>query len=245
MLPKYILVVLDDDLIEFLKFEGVGMSQMLGHWLTWLMKEFKSLIDKRKGLLPAKAKRHAEPCIYWFLAPLHWGFTNTKNESRKKLNFCMESILKGRSDMRVIRFKDKDIWDYNDKSLVTMNRLTDVGLYTYWQAVDAAFKFNALHHELFLAKSKCSVKQEKPGGNEASKEEKPTASATVHDRLGNETNPEENRWRLNRDHHPDDMANFFRRHRDVRDKFHWHKDYHSSHKPCSGNRFLLPKVHYR
>ena len=78
-LPKYIIIILDGDLIDFLEYEGQGMSQILGDWITWLSKELTLMIEDKKGKLPVKAKRFMEPCVYWSLAPLHIGFGEAKN----------------------------------------------------------------------------------------------------------------------------------------------------------------------
>ena len=159
LLPKYIAVVLDEDIIDYLGYQDTGMSQIIGGMLHWILKQFKEIIQKRKDQLPVKSKRDTEPCVYWCLAPLHVNFSDKKNEARKKWNFCLESLLKGHSDMRVIKLKE--VWNFNDKSLIAMNRFTDTGFYTYWRAVDPALKFNILRHELFLTKTKLWKDEEK------------------------------------------------------------------------------------
>ena len=54
LLPKYIIVVLDDDLISFLDFKHDGAATLLGSWIDWIATEFQSLIDQKKSFLPAK-----------------------------------------------------------------------------------------------------------------------------------------------------------------------------------------------
>ena len=157
-LAKYFLVVLDDDLITFLDFKGPGVTSLLGSWLEWLIKNFREAIMAKKKLLPEKSVQKNEPCVYWVLAPMHCNCSHERNQVRQNLNFALETILKGKSDMRVIKFKE--FWQYNDKSLVNNDKITESGLFAYWKAVDAAFHFNILRHEVFLAK--CIV-------NEASK----------------------------------------------------------------------------
>ena len=194
--------------------------------------------------------------MYWCLAPMHVNFSDKKNEARKKWNFCLKSLLKGRSDMRVIKLKE--VWNFNDKSLIAMNRVTDTGFYTYWRAADTALKFNISRHELFLAETKLQKDEEKrqmwdivPVAEAA----KPSSSLAqngadrrvIMGQSGNESIPEENRDCCRRGN-PEDVPNFFQHHRHnagSSDQFHWcrgqqnHNRNYPTHSSC-GNRFFLP-----
>ena len=136
-LSRYFLVILDDDLITYLDFKGPGVAELLRKWVSWLIDQMTSAVAERKKQLPIKSKREAEPCIYWCLVPTHKNFSQPCNDTRKKLNFCLESLLKGKQDMRVIKLKEH--WDFADQSLVCKDNMTDTGLYSYWKAIDAAF----------------------------------------------------------------------------------------------------------
>ena len=43
-LPKFVITVLDMDLIEYLDFKGQGFVTMLGNWLKWVVNKFQELI---------------------------------------------------------------------------------------------------------------------------------------------------------------------------------------------------------
>ena len=225
-LPRYIVVVLDDDIIDFVGFNEPGISTLFGTCLQWIIEEFRTLVSDKKKALPKKAQRLSKPCIYFCLVPMHVNFGHATNEIRKKFNLCLESLCKNSQDIRVIKMKE--IWDFNDRSLIsTIGRITDYGLDKYWDAVEAAFKFNALRHELFLAKVKvnASISQNKKWvSNRANQEDKKMTQK------GGE----------------DPMKGFFRRHRD--DSFHWSRQHPSSRgKPSSGRsngRFLLPRLKF-
>ena len=152
LLPKYVLVVLDDDLITYMNYKGTGVAVLLGEWVTWLVKTFQELIKKRKEQLPNKSKKENMPCMYWCAAPTHVNFSLERNTLRKKYNQCVETVMKldASKNMRLIRFKDR--WNSMDSSLVVRDKMTDHGLNIYWAAIDASFKFNVTKHELFLAK---------------------------------------------------------------------------------------------
>ena len=166
-LPRYIVLILDDDLIMFLDYKGAGVAQLLGHWLNWLVEQFSEAIHIWKDKLPVKSKDDNEPCIYWCLTPLHANFNIQRNELRKMYNFTLELLLTGHSDMRVIKIK---IWSFNEGHLVKGDKITESGMFAYWRAVDEAFVFNANHHELFLAKKKWSKNANKTLGSATTSE---------------------------------------------------------------------------
>ena len=241
LLPKYIILVLDDDLIKYLNFSGPSVSQLLGNWLEWLTKQFTQAVYNRKKVLPTKAKNSTSPCIYWCLAPGHSCFSLSNNELCKKHNLCLETLLRGRSDMWVIKMKDH--WNFQDSTLVKSDSISESGLYAYWGGVDAAFKLNALRHEMFLAKSKCAKTN---GGNEelvVLKEERGADVCTVKTLRSvqcNETRTEDKFFSK------EDIPNFFRRHRqDGYDRFHWQQRRGGRPYPCNDSRFLLPRLKSR
>ena len=97
VLPKYILVILDDDLITYLDYPSTtGALQLLGKWVEWLIQQFCDLLQKKLELLPQRAKR--DVCTYWSTVPTHHNFGFARNELRKKLNWCIESTMKGSRD---------------------------------------------------------------------------------------------------------------------------------------------------
>ena len=147
-LPKYIIVLLDDDLIEYLGYAGQGVSALLGDCVEWLCKEFTNLIDLAKSCLPTKASKTGYPQIYWVAPPHHANFDN--NQARTKITNVLENVLVQYKDIRMIRMKE--IWNYNNSNFVNeLGQYTDEGWDQYWASVDAAVKFNIAKRELYLA----------------------------------------------------------------------------------------------
>ena len=239
-LPRYVLIILDSDLIDFLAFNKAGMAQLAGDWITWLVNQFSVAIAKRKEQLPSKAQCKSEPCVYWCLPPSHVNFGESANECRKKFGFCVETILKGRSDMRVIKIKDG--WNFNDKSLVHQGKLTETGKYAYWEAVDLAFKFNTERHELFLAKSKCiEMKKEVTNIREDSSRSADNKIRSQQRLVSEDTRA--HRREKTCAPYRDDMENFFMRRRRRDDQYHWSSNERRREREhsYSGNRFMLPR----
>ena len=146
--PKFIVLVLDMDLAEYLGFTGQGLVSLLGEFVEWLVGKFAQLISDRLSVLPTRAKKPGYPQLYWVAPPHHKNFLN--NGDRTKMTNCLESTFKLHADVCLIRMKE--VWDYDNLELVDQNGLiTHSGLTTYWRSVDAAVCFNAKKRDYFLA----------------------------------------------------------------------------------------------
>ena len=51
--------------------------------------------------------------------------------------------------------KLKNSWNFEDCVIVRYDKITEQGLYQYWESIDIAFEFNSKRHEYFLAKKYC------------------------------------------------------------------------------------------
>ena len=158
-LPKFIVVVLDTDLCEFLSYSQFRLSSLLGSWIKWIAKEINAAIYKKKSVLPKKALRPHEPFIYWVAAPFHNQFGKENKSVWLKFNTCLESVVKLYDLMRLMRLKE--FWSSRDRALVNElnGRITIEGLAIYWKAINAAIEFNAAKHEEFLARVKFNEKK--------------------------------------------------------------------------------------
>ena len=149
ILPKYILIVLDDDLITYLNFEsGDGAATLLGSWYEWLMKEFDEVISDWLVKTENKCKK-MEMMLYWVAAPTHKYFSKECNNLRAKLNLSLESVIRSGSQNNMCVIKLEEHWNTQDSSLVINDRMTEAGLVAYWRAIDATFHYNEERCEVF------------------------------------------------------------------------------------------------
>ena len=150
VLPKYIVFVLDDEVLSSLEYENFGVSTMYGMMLEWLVKNVNSTVQDIKQKLPNKAKREHFPQIYWTPALTHKRFFKG-NVLQNKFNLRLESIVKLYPTMRVLKFKHT--WCFEDDNLMHQNgTLSATGKGAYWAAVDQALKYNFEKKEEFLAR---------------------------------------------------------------------------------------------
>ena len=151
-LPHYIVVVFDDDLIDFLLYEGYGVASMYGLWIEKLIKTLNEMCKDRQDPMPKKSHRSDYPMIYWMSPPHHANFKN--NQTRTKFNACLDVALKAEPNMHTIKMKE--VWDYENSDLVYSGtgHMTTQGFGTYWASINAALKYNIIRHELFTCKQK-------------------------------------------------------------------------------------------
>ena len=200
-LPKFVVILLDVELLNYLDYTGHQMATLLGNWVEWLINGISDMIETKKNYLPKKAKREEEPAIYWNELPLHQNFD--QNVARSLYNATLGSVIKTKSQMRLMKIKE--IWDGTNDALVVNNRLTADGMAIYWKALDNTFKFNHFKREIFLAKDflkKHGVRYEIP-------HRKP------------EIVPEQ--WKCQQSHDDETLRMMFQRRRNSDDKMVWHK----------------------
>ena len=105
-LPKYYLFVLYDDLITYLDYcHEDGLATLLGTWVEWLANEPKKLIKTRRDEVPDKSKKLPTPFLYWVVAPTHSFFSKERKSQCIKFNLCLESVIRTKDDMHVIKLR--------------------------------------------------------------------------------------------------------------------------------------------
>ena len=139
MLPKYLVIVLDNDLIKYLNFYDFGVSEALGKLISYLMTEIDRMISSQRDYLPKKCKRYNMPAIIWIEASLHHNFNN--NNVTEKFNASLHKMVNFHSNTYILQLKKG--WDGLDRCLylAESRRFTNEGLTMYWNAVDKTVKY--------------------------------------------------------------------------------------------------------
>ena len=134
--PKYIIFVIEDDLLRCINFNKSGVSEIYGEILKWLTSQVRDLILKRKNDLPLRSKKYLYPQVFWVELPLH---ESLNNQLRIKFNQCLGSIVALYNEMKVLKIKRK--WSYEDLSLVSAGQINGDGKLSYWCGIDEALQF--------------------------------------------------------------------------------------------------------
>ena len=161
--PKIIVIILERDFIESLQVEVASVSilaSLYGTWIEWLSQEISDILSEANKALPVKAKRAREVMVYWTAAVMHNNYEYALRAQIAKFNNCLDSVMKIRDNMRVIKLKKG--WNNDNSNLVSKTgRLMHEGLDCLWAAIDASVEFNYKKRLEFLAR-KASTADDKP-----------------------------------------------------------------------------------
>ena len=137
-LPKIVVIVLEDDLLESIN-PNENLAAALNKRIRWLMHEYRKIIDTTKDFLPQNAKNDGYPKFLWINLTKHCNYTN--NTERKKLGTCMENMSKFFDNNVSLRLVHK--WEFSDTNLFLkeQQRFTSEGLNTFWTALDKTIEY--------------------------------------------------------------------------------------------------------
>ena len=131
-LPAAIVMVFNEDLINFVQEKQFGVSIIYGRLLHYLFAECRKLLLSKQELLPKKAVCDTQ--FIWINLPFHNNFTN--NNLRNKFNKNLDTIVA--LFIGAWSLKLKKIWDNTNANLFLLDTkwFTATGYMTYWMAVD-------------------------------------------------------------------------------------------------------------
>ena len=137
--PTIIAVILDDDLIRKITYEGDDLADVYKAELIWLMKNINRAIDAKKEYCPPKAKLPNEPHVVWLAPPENVNFNN--NQKRKIFTRVLQKAAFCFDNTSVLSFKQ--IWSADDTTvfLKEPDRYTVVGKKKFWEAADRTLRF--------------------------------------------------------------------------------------------------------
>ena len=133
--PKMILIILENDLIDYLQYNDFGVSSMFGQIISNMASDMiqATKIFKEK-YLPKKAFKKSWPQFIFVLPSTHVNYRD--NTLRRKLATEMEKMLIYHPEAHAYKFPRAD-WDYERHHLVSENTgITEVGQRRLWRAVD-------------------------------------------------------------------------------------------------------------
>ena len=136
VLQRAVILVLDNDLLNYFNHYKPGVSLLLGKAVEWIANQFHRIITAHKEKLPSKSRKFKYPTILWSKLPIHKEWTEI-NESRTKLNTCIKNTVSLFREMEILEFPE---WNSNDSSIVTRSKLNAKGFIQYWQCINRGFE---------------------------------------------------------------------------------------------------------
>ena len=154
-LPKFIVIFLEADLIQYINCNGIGATCALGESLDWLVAEFRKTIIGFKDIMPLKAKIIDEPHIVWIHTTRHVNYAD--DENRHKFNKCLEVVIKLQENSSL--YDLRQLWNDKNNNLVLPHngRLTYEGLKTIWAGLDRTIKYAVVKYQNSIDKAKIAV----------------------------------------------------------------------------------------
>ena len=143
VLPKYIVVVLDSDLIKFAKLKAPKVRDteaMYTRLMKWIMTQYDRLIASQKDYLPMKVKKNPDhPMVIWIEPPCHDSFRD--NKFRKEFGLVLANNVQYHENHFSVKLIKA--WNEDDSTLFDPQdrKFTAQGYITYWEAIDKAVKY--------------------------------------------------------------------------------------------------------
>ena len=165
-IPKYIVVVLEDDVIKFLNYNDYGVSELYGKTIDYLFRELKNITTSFKNKLPQKARRITWPFFIWLTPTTHANYSN--NALRKKFGHEMDALINGTINKRqfghsgAAALKLMQLWCCDDVTLTVDGVISERGTEKLWQAVDRTIRYTDWKLEDKSYFSKTSRSQSRP-----------------------------------------------------------------------------------
>ena len=102
-LPEFMILFLDDDLIEFLNYKRFNLASLLGPWIEYISQCVSESIQDRYQKLSAKARPKNITQVYWVEAVSHTNFDYLNQQARDTFTKCLEATCKIYQNMRVLK----------------------------------------------------------------------------------------------------------------------------------------------
>ena len=139
-LPRYLIIIPEDDIIKGINRDDYGVTEFYGQTIEWMLREQAKIIEEYKKFLPRKATKNRKgwPEFIWVYASIHTNYSNFN--LRLKFNKCLKDVAKFNSTISAIRISE--LWNSNDNILVSQrnNLITPTGWKTFWAALDSAMQ---------------------------------------------------------------------------------------------------------
>ena len=91
MMPKYIIMLLDNEMIKSVSYRGFGFSDIIHRIYSWLATQVDRAIRSVKDIIPAKSRRKYKLQVIWQAVPEHKNLAD--NYKRARTNEIIAEVL--------------------------------------------------------------------------------------------------------------------------------------------------------
>ena len=140
IIPKWIVVVPEADVLETVNCNHYGISAAYGRITQYIMNRFDDILRQfldHSGNLAAKINKFDWPFILWVEPTLHQGYSN--NNLRIKYIRSLHNVAQFHE--RVVVLPLKQSWNEDIYDFTVNHRISPRGCEALWSAVDNTIKF--------------------------------------------------------------------------------------------------------
>ena len=141
-LPKYLVMIVDRDIITDANVFDYGMTETLTDALKWLLININYVIETRKedlyGKCPGAVTQSKEPRIIWvtMLKRPDYSYDRKINALATKFNSILEDVISGDTRSHILHIHVTHISANFDR----LGKLTTNGEYEYWRNFDCQMR---------------------------------------------------------------------------------------------------------
>ena len=194
MLPQYVVVILEDDVIKYLDYTEYGDSAGYKEVISWFCKEFQAIAKGFKARIPEKAVSDRHPHFIWICAAEHNNYPLNNNNARRRFNNTLKEVVKTFPDQMVYQLEQQS-WVVSNNKLVDPKhqRITTDGISTFWKAADKTMKYGISRLQWTKEKAIVNAAQQRQQNHNR---ERTRSYYEKHGREGHWSGPNRDRYRV-------------------------------------------------
>ena len=100
MMPRYIIMLLDNEMIKSVSYRGFAFSDIIHRIYSWLATQVDRAIRSVKDIIPAKCRRKYKLQVIWLAVPEHKNLAD--NYKRAQTNEIIAEVLEKYQDMKMV-----------------------------------------------------------------------------------------------------------------------------------------------
>ena len=138
-IPKWIVIIIENDLIKFLKYTEFAVTDAYEEILNWIFNELKDIRDEIRKQLPFKAKKGGWPYYLWIEPTKHKSYSDL--EQREVFVNTLRKVSSSHNESITLPLQQGWSDSNDDLFMERERRYSTLGIRTFWTAVDKTIMF--------------------------------------------------------------------------------------------------------
>ena len=141
ILPKWVILIIEGDIINSLPATRFGMSEAYGTVLDFIMRSFDAAVQNVHQRYPLKTKKYKWPYFLWIEPSLN--INHQDDSMRSKFIKSLHIVTQMHDNTITLPIRQGGGWNENDNQLVNWHKqqFTVKGLMELWGGIDQTIRF--------------------------------------------------------------------------------------------------------